>query len=93
MPALLGPGVPEESAISAQEPPGCVWAGRGERQCPELCLFQGAKWCEYVIYTERAKQVTRSAWTGQEDFLEEAVCDRAWKNRAAEGRGPRWEEL
>lgn len=27
-----------------------------------------------------------SAWAGQEDFLEEAVCDTASKNRAAEGR-------
>lgn len=32
----------------------------------------------------------RSAWAGQEDFLEEGLCDKAWQSR---GKGSRWAEL
>lgn len=41
-------------------------------------LFQGEKRCEHA--SQSARRAISSAWAGQEDFLEEAVCGRASKN-------------
>lgn len=91
MPALLGPGLSEAECLCSRSPPLVLGQG-GEEESAQNYVFSRVS-VVWACSTWRAEQVVNSVWAGQEDLLEEVVCNKALRSRAAEGRSPRWTEL